>query len=292
MKRALYSHYCPTLDQKSTIEVDVRIKGIGARRRSTFVSWREKGVTTPFLATLGRSSLERSSRERYVFRRQKLAHSLTRPCSLSSALVFGFLDLDPPVPIAESDLAACCVWLSDGGPAEPPGRRPRRGDGSSGECLLDRRRSRVDDFRLGDRSWSGDPEDLRLAPSSSAECDERRLAPPEALSLSTSNMSLLEPSSLSLKIPSKLGRSSAASALCLRVLGLRLLPRRWFSPLLRRRELFGASGSSSTTKESFVGSKGTEVSFFDRRPSSRSAASGVTIPSSGCVSAQGRLHWY
>ncbi len=260
------------------------------------MSWREKGVTAPFLATLGRSSLERSSRERYVLRRQKLAHSLARPCSLSSALVFGFLDLDPPVPIAESDLAACWVWLSDGGPADPPGRRPRRGDESPGACLVDRRRSRVVDFRLGDRSWVGDPEDLRRVPGASAECDERRLAPPrrgegEVLSSSTSNMSLLEPSSLSLKIPSKLGRSPAVSTLCLRVLALLLLPRRWLSPLLRRRALFGASVSCSTTKESFVGSKGTDVSLLDRRPSSRPAASSVPIPSSGLASTQGRQNW-
>ena len=192
----------------------------------TLHSCREKGVTAPFLATRGRSSLERSSRERYVLRRQKLAHSRTRPCSLSSALVLGLLDLDAPAPIAESDLAACCVWLSEGGPVERPARRPRGGDESPVGCLLlDRRRSRDADFRLGERSWPCDPEDLRRVPGVSAECDERRLLPlpsrrgeGEAVSSPTSNISLPESSSsLSLKMPSKLGRSAEASTLFFRV---------------------------------------------------------------------------
>ena len=259
-------------------------------------------MTAPFLATRGRSSLERSSRERYVLRRQKLAHSLIRPCSLSSALVLGLLDPEPTAPIAERDLAACCVWLSEGGPFERPVRRPRGGDESLAGCLLDRRRSREEDFRLGERSGPGDPEGLRRAPGASAECDERLLPPPlsrrgegEAVSLPTSNMSLSEPSSLSLKMPSKLGRSAEESALFFRVtlppalplLPLLLLCRR-LSLLLRRLELVDALGSSSTASESLVGSKGTEVSFLDRRPSSRRAALGVPVSSSTLAPEQAR----
>lgn len=240
-------------------------------------------MTAPFLATRGRSSRERSSRERYVLRLQKLAHSRTLPCSLTSALVLGFADPDPLRPIAASDLAACCVWLREGGPDEPPARRPRRGDGSlRGRLLLDRRRSPPANFRLGDSSLFCGPDDGRRA----AEFDDRRLPPPlsrrgdgEAVPAPTSKMSLLEPSSLSLKIPSKLGRSTAASELFFRgVPPPALLPS---PPLLRRRPLLlwrlervliaPLFVSSSTTSESFVGSNGTEVSFFDRRPSSRSA---------------------
>lgn len=259
-------------------------------------------MTAPLLATLGRSSLERSSRDRYVLRLQKLAHSLTRPCSLSSALVLGLVDLDPPAPIAERDLAACCVWLSEGGPVERPTRRPRGGDESPVGCLLDRRRSRDADFRLGERSWLCDPEDLRRVPDMSAECDERRLLPPlscrgegEPVSSPTSNISLPESSSsLSLKMPSKLGRSAEESALffsaalppTVPLLPLLLLCRR-LSLLLRRLELVDGLVSSFTTRESLVGSKGTDVSF-DRRPPSRRAALGVPVSSSTLASEQTR----
>lgn len=260
----------------------------------TLDNCRAKGVTAPFLATRGRSSLERSSRERYVLRRQKLAHSLTRPCSLSSALVLGLLDPEPPAPIAERDLAACCVWLSEGGAVERPGRRPRDGDESPGGCLLDPLRSREADFRLGDRSWLRDPDDFRRGANASAECDERRLPPPpsrrgdgEAASLPTSNISLPDSSSsLSLKMPFRLGRSAVVSVLFFRVtlpVRLSLLPL-----LLWRLDLVDPLISSSTARESLVGSKGTEVSFLDRRLPSRPASLGVPVSSPTLASEHAR----
>lgn len=268
---------------------------------------REKGVTAPFLATLGRSSLERSSKERYVLRRQKLVHSVTRPCSLSSALVVGFLDPEPPAPIATSDFNACCVWLSEGGPAEPPWRRRRPGDNSSGR-LLDLRRSRKPDLDLGDESSLGDPAaDLLRRPPGSGECDDRRLPRSRgkvgaifASSSATSNMSL-ESSSLSLKIPSRLGRLAAPSELFLRV----VLPRT-FLPLLRRRPLLwlvrlalvrlvpSAGSLLPVAISSFRGTDGSEDSVFGRassvfgRASSRCLCLDVLLPSSTLWSGEER----
>lgn len=189
---------------------------------NTFTSCSENGVTTPFLATRGRSPGQRSSKERYAFRRQKLAHSRTRPCSLSSTRVVGFLESTPPVPIATSDFAACCVWLSERGPVDGPPvrRRPRLGGDSSSCRLLARLPSRGLAFRLELLPPLADPVDLLRESCGLGDCDVRLLslgvggsvASPSASLVSKISLELSSSSSVSLKIPSMLGRSAASSS--------------------------------------------------------------------------------
>lgn len=155
------------LKEKAYNTPTIRTQRSGSHRQ-TFIRFRANGVTASFLAVRGRSSFERSCRDRCVLCRQKSTHSLARPFSLSSARVFALLNPERPAPIVTRDLAACCVSLSNRGALEVTARRPCEFVDSSTPRLA-RRPYPCDDMR----SSLCNPCDhiLRRGPGS-GDCDE------------------------------------------------------------------------------------------------------------------------